>query len=154
MSEKVYCACPGAPEQPGGCCDFCGNGIRYCFHIHSADGKDFIVGCECVKRTDKACLVNATEFDRAVAAHKRKLAADRRAVVVAREEKRIGEALALYPTVRDEMAKQPHPQAKPGGWFDGKTLADYVDWMIVRAGHSGRLQIARKIEQFTGKREG
>jgi hypothetical protein len=48
----------------------------------------------------------------------------------------------------------PTPQAKPGGWFDGKTLADYVDWMIVRAGHSGRLQIARKIEQFTGKREG
>ena len=86
VSEKVYCACPGAPEQPG--------------------------------------------------------------ATVAREEARIEKALVAYPTVRDAMATQPHPQSGP--WFADKTLADWVEWMVRNAGHSGRLQVARAIEKYTG----
>ncbi|MEN6367735.1 MAG: hypothetical protein ABFC88_13065 [Thermoguttaceae bacterium] len=148
MSEKVYCACPGAPAQPAGTCDYCGNGIRYCYHIKSADGREFVVGCDCVQKTDRACLVNATEFDRAVAAQERKLRQARRAKTVAKEEERIAAALAQYPAVRERMGEHPHPNATPGGWFAGKTLADWADYMAERAGHSGRLRLARVIEKF------
>ncbi len=48
LEEKVYVACPGEPAQPAGTCDYCGTGIRYCFHIRSNDGKNFVVGSDCV----------------------------------------------------------------------------------------------------------
>ena len=44
VSERVYVACPGAPAQPGGTCDYCGNGIRYLYHCVSADGRRFAGG--------------------------------------------------------------------------------------------------------------
>lgn len=52
MYEKVYVAFPGAPAQPSGTCDYCGNGIRYCCQIQSADGKKFIVGTDCVAKVN------------------------------------------------------------------------------------------------------
>lgn len=51
LTEKVYQSCQGAPVQPGGSCDYCGTGIRWCFDIRSADGKRFVVGSSCVERT-------------------------------------------------------------------------------------------------------
>jgi hypothetical protein len=49
--KNAYQACPGAPLQPGGSCDFCGTGIMYEYKILSSDGKGFKVGCDCVMRT-------------------------------------------------------------------------------------------------------
>lgn len=44
----------GFPEarKPGGCCNYCGTGILYEYSIESADGKTFVVGSDCVKRTE------------------------------------------------------------------------------------------------------
>lgn len=67
LSEKVYCACPGAPVQAAGSCDYCGTGIRYCCHIRSADGKEFIVGTDCVRKLDRADNRLVSDVDRAVA---------------------------------------------------------------------------------------
>ena len=53
FSEKIYSACPGH-SQPGGTCDFCGTGIRYCCHIRSHDGKHFIVGTDCVAKLGRS----------------------------------------------------------------------------------------------------
>lgn len=54
FSEKVYSACPGAPEQAAGSCDYCGTGIKYQCHIRSSDGRDFVVGTDCVMKLDRA----------------------------------------------------------------------------------------------------
>jgi len=56
MVERVYQACHGAPVQPGGTCDHCGNGIRYCYQIRSADGRLSEVGCDCVRKTHDTAL--------------------------------------------------------------------------------------------------
>ena len=56
MHEKKYQACPGAPVQPGGSCQYCGMAILYCFEIESTDGKRFIVGSDCVMKTDTGRL--------------------------------------------------------------------------------------------------
>src|SRR6185369_3607718 len=49
--KNAYQACPGAPIQAGGSCDFCGTGIMYEYKILSSDGKGFKVGCDCVAKT-------------------------------------------------------------------------------------------------------
>lgn len=67
ISEKVYVACLGAPEQPGGTCDYCGTGIRYCCHIRSADKKEFVVGCDCVRKLDREDNKLLTAMERAEA---------------------------------------------------------------------------------------
>jgi len=148
MSEKVYVAAPGCPEQPAGTCDYCGNGIRYVYHVESADGRRFGVGCDCIRKLDRECLVNATDFERQVAAQKRKLRQAQTAARRAKDEARIAAAFALIdsrPDIQQAFAARPHPfeaMAK-----EGQTFADYVDWMRRMAGVSGGLKIAREIEK-------
>jgi hypothetical protein len=42
---------PGFGRKPGGSCNYCGTGILYEYVIKSADGKSFVVGCDCVEKT-------------------------------------------------------------------------------------------------------
>lgn len=42
---------PGFGRKPGGCCDYCYTGILYEYVIESSDGKAFVVGSDCVRRT-------------------------------------------------------------------------------------------------------
>ncbi len=80
MSEKVYVACPGAPVQAAGSCDYCGTGIRYCCHVVSSDGKAFIVGCDCVRKLNREDNAMVSEMERALAKLEReKRDAERRA---------------------------------------------------------------------------
>lgn len=55
---------PGVPgsRKPGGTCNYCGTGIAHECLIQSADGKRFVVGCECVKRTGDRGLKNAVKL--------------------------------------------------------------------------------------------
>lgn len=46
----------GAPGQPVGTCDYCGTGIADCYEIRSSDGKEFVVGSDCVAKTGDAGL--------------------------------------------------------------------------------------------------
>jgi hypothetical protein len=42
---------PGFGQKPGGCCAFCSTGILYEYVIKSSDGREFVVGSDCVRRT-------------------------------------------------------------------------------------------------------
>lgn len=46
--------------KAGGSCDFCGTGIRTACIIKSADGRQFKVGTDCVKKTGDEGLINMT----------------------------------------------------------------------------------------------
>lgn len=50
VTEKKFCACQGAPVQPGSSCDYCGTAIMYEFWVKSSDNKTFKVGCDCILR--------------------------------------------------------------------------------------------------------
>lgn len=65
IRENVYSACPGH-QQPGGTCDYCGQGIRYECIINSKDGKQFVVGMDCVAKLGRADnkLVDAVKRER------------------------------------------------------------------------------------------
>lgn len=54
--------------QAGGCCDYCGTGIRWEYMIRSSDNKGFVVGCDCVAKTEGALV---EDFDKVRKTHAR-----------------------------------------------------------------------------------
>jgi hypothetical protein len=68
-SQKVHKA--GGIEQPAGTCNYCGAGIRYCFHIKSQDGKEFVVGSDCIRKIVREDNRLFTAVERAIAKHKK-----------------------------------------------------------------------------------
>lgn len=51
VTVNWYVTAGGAHRQPGGSCDYCGTGILYEYHIKSSDGREFVVGSDCVAKT-------------------------------------------------------------------------------------------------------
>jgi hypothetical protein len=135
-SSDHYQACPGAPVQVGGSCDYCGQGIVEMYRFRSADGRTFKVGSECVKRAGDAGLVKMIAAD--VRAHNR-------AVLHERQDARIAAAVALLPSVRDALTSQRHPNEWRAA--QGETLMGWVEWMLENAGRSGKCDAAKVIER-------
>jgi hypothetical protein len=105
--------------------------------IRSADGREFIVGTDCVEKTGDAGL------RRVVDARMRKLERERRA---ARDAERIsqGRAALERPDVVAALALQPHPNAY---WAaQGQTLLDRVRWLLEHAGNAGQMSAARFVQ--------
>lgn len=126
VTTKVYCACPGAPVQPGSTCDYCGTCIKNEFWVRSADGRTFKVGCDCIRKTGDAGLIQQ------ISAAERKLRDQKNAA--ARQRKwertaaRIEAAKQTLPSVRHVLAGEPHPV--PHHAANGLTKLDYVNWLL------------------------
>lgn len=136
MEEKWYVACPGAPKQPGGSCDYCGESIAYLFHIRSSDGKQFHVGCDCVAKTGDAGLRKVVDAQVREA---------KRLANIRRQDAKIARAKELLPLVEAKLRAIPHPQdwrAKAG-----ESKFTQVAWYLANAGRSGKCWAAREIEK-------
>jgi len=136
----------GAPGQPMGSCDFCGTGIATCFRLRGADGREFVVGSDCVRRAcDQYDGVVSSEVVRQV---EREVARLRKIAKDARDESRIAVArVALEdPAVVAALSARPHPQswAAEKGW----TMLDSARWTMKNAGTKGRLEVARMVEKL------
>ncbi len=151
LVEKVCTGQPGADGmtivgyagQPAGTCAYCGQGIRYCCQIRSADGNRFTVGLDCVRGLDgpdkDAALLSAVErADKVLKAKQRKAAKALRLPV---ELARIERARTILEEKRGALSALPHPKLKD------RTLADYLDFLSQHAGHSGLLRMARMVEK-------
>lgn len=137
VNENVYRACPGAPAQPGGCCAYCGMGIRYEYMIVSADGKGFTVGCDCVAKVGDAGLKKVVDQERrrieAAARHQR-------------EDARIVAGVELFAANRERLRALPHPYAYHAE--RRRNFEDYILWMLDNSGRSGKLtalSLMRKV---------
>lgn len=136
----------GTPGQPMGCCDYCGNGIAECHKVRSADGREFIVGCDCVRKVNDEKSGVYQKAVRASMDRKNAKATKRRHDKSKRERAEI-EAMLSDETFRAAASAIPHPQA----WAaeKGETLLDSFTWMAKNAGMSGRarlLKAMRKLE--------
>jgi hypothetical protein len=137
---------PGEMPRAGSSCDFCGTGIALECWIRGADGRTFKVGCDCVRKTNDPALVKrATEAQKE---HERNMRAARNAKRESANMLRIWKAWAQWDAVREAFGTRPHPR----GFVDRETgraltLADWAKWMMVHAGTSGRLQVAKEIEK-------
>jgi hypothetical protein len=130
--SKTYQACPGAPLQPGGSCDYCGTAITIHCHVVSADGRRFKVGSDCIAKVGDAGLKRAVD-------------AKKKEARKAREAARIAEGAGMLydPELRERLEREPHPNG-----FKGKTLLDWANWMLDHAGNRGKLAVARTIEAY------
>lgn len=130
----------GAPGQPMGVCDYCGQGIAVCCTVRGADGRQFTVGSDCVRKVYKDYDA-PTDADKAL---QRAINKEIRKMQVAREETRIESAFAALdadPALRTRLDSNPAPRGR------GSVL-DWVQFCRRSAGHAGQLRAARTIEQY------
>lgn len=133
----------GAPGQPMGTCDYCLQGIANCYRIRSADGKDFVVGCDCVEKLYKTSNVTATAIarDPVYKKIKRDKAAHNRKVRLAREATKITEGQAWAEANRETLQAIPHAKR------EGESQWDRYCWFMENAGNKGKLGIIAELKR-------
>lgn len=136
----------GAPGQPMGTCDFCGTGIADCFQIVSADGRSFVVGCDCVAKTSDSGLRKVV--DAKVRELRRERDRMRRAAADQKVTVELAELLADE-SVKAKLAARPHPAKWAAD--EGKTAADYVAWMRRACGATGRKGLLSYVRKVAGE---
>lgn len=134
---KTYQACHGAPIQPGTTCDFCGTAIINVFWIKGQDGHEFKVGCDCVEKTGDAGLRKVV--DAVVKAHQKALRDARDGVKMDQLQELLNKQ-----GVQETLENQPHPMG-----FTGKSAWDYVTWMKMNAGVSGKKRVLAFVIKAT-----
>ena len=143
--EKVtYQACPGAPIQPGGACDYCGTGISIWCWIEDSEGKRFKVGSECVNKvsSDKAFREDA----------KYAIARYRTQERNQKEHQRIQRGRELVSDLAATLRHMPHSQ--PWAREKGMTKLDEIQWWFSNAGHKGMLDTTKWLEKLVTVRVG
>lgn len=151
MEVKAHVACQGAPVQPGGTCDYCGQAILYVFHCISRDGKRFHVGSDCVARVGDEGLKR--DLDRQP--EWRRLKREKAQAAKARRDARVLEALKALLADKDALAalaEQPHPQ----GFVDRETgepltALDWAWWMMDHCGAAGREGLLKGLKKRLGR---
>lgn len=129
--------------KPGGSCDLCGHYIKIFCWVKSADGKRFKVGSDCIAKIGDKGLKKVVDD------HIRYNRNEKRRV---NEKKKIDNAIELLSdeNIRQALAAQPHPLA----WRaeKGENKLDWAEWMMSCAGNSGKLQVARVINEQRRKK--
>lgn len=136
--EKVYVA--GDEAKPGGVCAYCGTGIRYCCIVKSSDGKQFLVGSDCVEKTNDKGLVKSVKLSPEFLEHQRQLRK-------ARAEKKYAEARELIATHYEWLAKMSHPHSFVNRETGAPlTFLDYCEWMMENSGDKGKSTVVSAIK--------
>ncbi len=115
----------------GGGCQYCGTGIVYRFYIKGQDSRVFYVGSDCVMKTGDLGLMRVVELQ--VKKLQKELREKREAAKLAAIHDRLAD-----PTVIATLSGKPHPSNYYAG--QGKTMKDYVDYLMRYASKSTRLK--------------
>jgi len=141
MSEKRFPNGDGT-FKPGGSCDYCGTGILYEFHLRSADGKTFKVGCDCIEKAGDTGVLRAYRSTPAYRLAQREKA-QRKAVSVRESLK------TLMARLRPALEAAPHSR----GFINRATSRpltawDEADWMFSNSGAAGQARLLRQLRAF------
>ena len=122
-------------DRPGSACDYCGTLIKHVFVIRSVDGRTSNVGSTCVMKTADYSLRQAVEEK--IAELKAQSA-----------QQRIGRMQALLGRrdVLETLAKEQAPD--PWRARAGDTAKDWCLWMVQHSEQTGKLKVAKFLEQF------
>lgn len=135
----------GAPGQPMGTCDFCGTGIAECYVIRSSDGKQFIVGCDCVAKTYKTAGEDLpADFVRAKRQRDAVKRGEKRQRDMRSLQARVVAAQAILAASPTLFMDRPHP-------FDfhakqGKMLRDYYSYLLQNGSEASKRDTVKRIE--------
>lgn len=118
-------------------CDFCGTPILHNFIIHSADGKRFVVGSDCVEKTGDAGLISSAKA----------IEKENRQSAKGAAEKDEIRALSREHKTRMEALRHPFASKKA---FRGLSLMDYADFVLKNAGEDGARKAIKTIKEALG----
>lgn len=136
----------GAPGQPMGTCDYCGIGIADCYRIKSSDGKEFVVGCDCVAKLSRENNSKSDPLIDAVRKEANKIKTARRH---ARENAKINAGKLLIDANHDRLASITHPVKSRAE--RGESFLDQVLWYMNNAGNKGKLEMIALVEKVLAK---
>ena len=125
-------------KKSGSRCDLCSQPLKNVFWIRGADGSQFRVGSNCVMKTPDYNLKNAIE---------NKIKEVKRESEISRIN--ACEEMLNNAEVRTRLESQPAPD--PWRQQQGDSALDWCDWMIRNSGKTGKLKVAKFIEQFDFK---
>ena len=132
----------GAPGQPMGVCDYCGEGIVECCVIQDARGKRFIVGNVCVGRTGDKGLKKQMDPILNKARRDARHASEANGIEWAQGQLQ-DQALCA------QLDREPHPMEHMAKM--GHTRLSWACWMMDHAGNSGRMQVVRYLRKVVAK---
>lgn len=124
----------GAPGQPMGTCDYCGQGIAICCTIQDADGKTFEVGSDCVRKTSDDRLIEKFKTHPDI----REINRERRHKLAMKKRDYLEELIEKH---ERKLAEISHPHGRKD-----ETLLDCAKWYLLNAGDKGRRQMIKWIE--------
>lgn len=133
----------GAPGQPMGCCDYCGQGIKYCHKVRSADGKTFVVGGDCVRRVHDKGHPMITQTERKEREERNKKARARFAQKAKESKAELDELLASPELVTKLSAL---PSDNEWRAKQGDTALDQVKYRARWSGHTGRTELLKMLK--------
>lgn len=111
-------------------CEFCGTAIQINCRVADSNGKEFIVGSDCIMKVGDAGLT------RSVDAMRKKM----RKEAITKRINDFAEIMRYDCVFRSKVNQLPHPN----GW-EGKTLLMWADWMLENAGVAGKTRAAREV---------
>ncbi len=151
VEHKTYQACADAPVQPGGSCDYCGTGLYDLFHVKGADGKRFVVGCDCALKIERKATTGLTyeqaKVFNAIKAAARKCANKKRH---AREAVQLAELATLMADEAVRAALSAVPSSSERGRAKGETALNDCEWMIRISGVTGKLKTLKTVKAIAG----
>lgn len=132
----------GAPGQPMGSCDYCGNGIAICCRIRSSDGKEFVVGSTCVGKVGDKGLMRNISFEMREQKRLKALRADQDFISKWRTTYQANSSIGLA------WMNEPHPH------IPGRTFKEYIEFLFENAGVSGQMKAAGAVQKFLNTVQG
>lgn len=121
--EMRWFSIPGVPgsKKPGSSCMYCGHPIAECCFLLDADGREFHIGNECIKKAGYAGLYDTVKKE--LRRMKDQAQADLAAATF-----REGRDILAWPEIRHSLSTQPHPNAYFAA--KGKSLVDYYEFLL------------------------
>lgn len=136
VNDNMWSPAPGVPAKPGGTCKYCYNGIRWEYLIKDAEGKTFVVGSDCVRKTGDAGLRRTIRMEE-------KRRRDAKHLELVSKYFDMLKAHLDDPAKRSKMAEMPHPKN-----FDGMTMLDYVEFIKCKAGLAGIQSAVKMLDKL------
>jgi hypothetical protein len=139
--EMRWFSIPGIPgsKKPGSSCMYCGHPIAECCFLHDANGKEFHVGNECIKKAGDAGLYDTVKKE--LRRMKSQAEADRAAATF-----REGRDMLARPEIHRSLSTQPHPNSYFAA--KGNTMADYYEFLLHNSSRGSVANLVGKLREI------
>jgi len=134
VKEKIY-TYPNGHITPVGCCDYCGNGLKFEFSLQSSDGLVFKVGSDCIKK--------AFDLSDPITA---KVNSTIKGLEKTKKQSKLENLIALIETKKDDLLLRDHPNEYMK--IKGFSYFDYCLYVKSHGSEKTRLKLFKELQKL------